>query len=854
MVTYPLMDALAGLNADSADVVLDRFVGYAAARGLQLYSAQEEAVLELVSGKHVILTTPTGSGKSLVATAMIFRTMAAGGRSFYTCPIKALVSEKFFNLCQDFGPERVGMMTGDASINRDAPIICCTAEVLMNMALRQGDDAGADAVIMDEFHYYTDRERGVAWQVPLLLLEKTRFLLMSATLGNPEFFADVLKGLTGVEASIVRSGQRPVPLDFTYAETPLHETVERLLHDRKAPIYLVNFTQKLAAEEAQNLMSVNVCSREEKQAIHDALKDFRFDTPYGKELQRFVRHGIGIHHAGLLPKYRLMVEKLSQQGLLKVISGTDTLGVGVNIPIRTVLFTRLCKFDGQKTVILSVREFKQIAGRAGRKGFDDAGSVVVQAPEHAIENLRIEAKKAADPGKHKKLQKAKPPEKGYVHWDRQTFERLVERPPEDLQSRFSIGHGMLLQLIMAAPAVRGGGYGRLVTLVARSHQTDRDKQHLRRHAAVLFRSLRNAGIIRTAPVPMMARGRFVEMQPGFQKDFSLHHALGLFLLETLPALDVQADSYALDVLSLVESILENPDIILLRQMDKLKKDAMARMKAEGMEFDKRIEELDKITHPKPNADFIYERFNAFAEQHPWVGRDNIRPKGVAREMFEQFLTFHQFIRDYELQRSEGLLLRYLSDVYKALAQSVPDRFKDDRVLDLVAFLRVTIRGVDSSLVDEWESLRSPEPAGPAAPAASTDGQESGPTVVDLGVQTRMRVARIRTEMHRLMRALALGDFEDAVGGLWAGQTPWTPERLDALFKPYVTAHGKPRLDHEARGTAFTRIEEDGPRQWRVRQVLLDDEGPTPFFLEARVDLQERTGAEGPLLTLESLGQ
>jgi superfamily II RNA helicase len=527
MGAHPLLDALNGLAPGDTDAILDRFVGYVAARGLSLYPAQEEAVLELLGGKHVLLTTPTGSGKSLVATAMMFRSMAMKQRAVYTCPIKALVSEKFFALCQEFGPDNVGMLTGDASINRDAPILCCTAEILMNMALRDAEDSPISNVVVDAFHYYADRDLGVAWQVPLLLMKNSTFLLMSATLGNPEFFKDHLEGFTGREAAIVSSAQRPVPLEYIYSENPLHECVERLLHNRKAPIYLVNFTQKLAAEEAQNLMSVNVCSREEKQAIADELKGFRFDTPYGKELQRFIRHGIGIHHAGLLPKYRLLVEKLAQQGLLKVISGTDTLGVGVNIPIRTVLFTRLCKFDGEKTLVLSIREFKQISGRAGRKGHDDEGTVVVQAPEHEIENLRIDEKKQRDPGKYKKLQKQRPPEKGYMHWDRNTFDKLVQKPPEDLQSRFSINHGVLLQLLMARPAIRGGGYGRLITLIQRCHQTDRDKKLLRRQGAMLFRSLRRAGLVKLVPVPM-ARGHVVEMMEGLQKDFGLHQALGLF--------------------------------------------------------------------------------------------------------------------------------------------------------------------------------------------------------------------------------------------------------------------------------------------------------------------------------------
>lgn len=407
-----------GPAPDSSEI-LERFVRFVSEEGISLYPAQEEAILELFDGKHVILNTPTGSGKSLVAAALHFYAMARRMRSVYTAPIKALANEKFFWLCDAFGAENVGLLTGDASINPRAPIVCCTAEILANMCLRE-ESPDVDFVVMDEFHYYGDRERGMAWQVPLLTLSHGTFLLMSATLGDTSRIEESLLELTGRKAVVVRSFERPVPLEFEYSLTPLHETIQRLVESGRAPIYLVSFSQRAAAERAQDLMSVNFSSREEKEAIRQALDGFRFDTPYGKELSRFLRHGIGLHHAGLLPKYRLLVEKLSQEGLLKVVSGTDTLGVGVNIPIRTVLFTQLCKYDGEKVGILSVRDFLQIAGRAGRKGFDDVGYVVAQAPEHVIENLRIAQKMAENP--KKKLQKKAAPTRGYAHWDEKTFE------------------------------------------------------------------------------------------------------------------------------------------------------------------------------------------------------------------------------------------------------------------------------------------------------------------------------------------------------------------------------------------------------------------------------------------------
>ena len=406
------------------DVLLGRFLDYVEGRRLQLYPAQESAILELFEEKNVVLNTPTGSGKSLVATALHFQAIAQGRRSIYTCPIKALVNEKFMALCREFGPDNVGLSTGDASVNRDAPILCCTAEILANIALREGAAANVQEVVMDEFHYYADRERGVAWQVPLLTLPQTRFLLMSATLGDTTFFEEELTRLNGRPTVGVSSTDRPVPLEHAYSELPLAKTLESLVADGKAPVYVVHFTQLEAAQSAQDFTSINVCTREEKAALANAVEGFKFSSPYGPDIKKWLRHGIGLHHAGLLPKYRVLIEQLAQKGLLKVICGTDTLGVGINVPIRTVLFTRLCKYDGQKTGILSARDFHQIAGRAGRKGFDDRGWVVAQAPEHVIENLKLAEKSARD---GKKTVKRQPPEKNFVNWDKNTFLRLICR-------------------------------------------------------------------------------------------------------------------------------------------------------------------------------------------------------------------------------------------------------------------------------------------------------------------------------------------------------------------------------------------------------------------------------------------
>ena len=803
------------------DTVLDRFLAVVAERGLRPYPEQEEAMLELFAGNNVILGTPTGSGKSLVAAAFHFKALCAGERSVYTCPIKALVNEKFLSLCRDFGPENVGMMTGDASVNPHAPVLCCTAEILANMALAHGEKADLRAVVMDEFHYYSDPDRGYAWQVPLLTMPQARFLLMSATLGPTEFFERELTRLTGAPAVTVRSDVRPVPLEFEYSEAPLTERVEALLAGDRAPVYLVHFTQRDAAEAAQNLMSLDVCSKEEKAALSVALQKVRFNSPYGKEVKRWLRAGIGVHHAGLLPKYRVLVETLAQKGLLKLICGTDTLGLGINVPIRTVVFTQLSKYDGHKAAILSVRDFRQIAGRAGRKGFDDRGYVIVQAPEHVVENKRAEEKAAGDAKKQRKLVKRRPPD-GFVGWDANTFERLRTAPMEGMISRFEVTHGMLL-LVLSRDE---DGCRVMRRLIEDCHETPNRKRKLRHRAWQLFRSLLEREIV--AWIPPEPSGRKLRVNVELQEDFSLHQALSLYLIDTLPLLDRESPDYPFDVLTLCESIVEDPDQILRKQVDRLKTEKMAEMKAAGVHYEERIAKLDEIEHPKPLREFLYETFNTFAAAHPWVEEENVRPKSIAREMFEQYLSFADYIRNYGLERSEGLLLRHLSQVWKVLAQTVPDGAKTDEVVEMEIYFRELIRGIDSSLLEEWERLRDP-----GFVAAEGEDKPTRPAAVD--------VTRDVAGFRRLVRTAILGFLQDVAGRNWEGavsrlQTgeaaapaegePASDEArcVEAAFSGYFEARGRFRLDPEGRSTKHTHWAEDRDAgEWAVSQVLVDGE-------------------------------
>jgi len=817
------------------DSLYAAFVDWTGDQGLTLYPHQDEALIEIVSGANVILSTPTGSGKSLVATAAHFAALATGIRSFYTAPIKALVSEKFFALCDIFSPASVGMMTGDGSVNAGAPIICCTAEVLANIALRHGADADAGLVIMDEFHYYADPDRGWAWQVPLIELPRAQFLLMSATLGDVTRFEQDLTRRTGRPTAVISSAERPVPLIFRFVIDPLHETIEELLATKQAPIYVVHFTQAAAVEQAQALMSVNVCSRAEKDEIASMIGRFRFTAGFGKTLSRLVRHGIGVHHAGMLPRYRRLVETLAQAGLLKVICGTDTLGVGINVPIRTVLFTALSKYDGTVTRLLQAREFHQIAGRAGRAGFDDTGTVVVQAPEHVIANEKALAKAGDDPKKRRKVVRKKPPP-GLVSWGRPTFDRLVAAEPEPLKSSFAVSHAMLLNVISRP----GDAFASMRHLLTENDE-DRPAQRKHIHRAIeIYRALLAGGVVERLDEPD-SEGRMVRLTVDLQEDFALNQPLSPLALATIELLDVTSPDYPLDVLSVIEATLDNPRPVLAAQLFRARGEAVAEMKAEGVEYEARMELLDSVSYPKPLAELLDAAYAIYQRGHPWVADYELAPKSVARDMYERAMTFTEYISWCGLARSEGLLLRYLADAYKALRQTVPDEAKTEELADLIEWLGEMVRQVDSSLLDEWERLVNPE----AVEAGQLDERPPAVTGNVRAFRVLVRNALFRrVELAALRRWDELGELDAEAG--------WDADAWAQALESYFAEHGEIGTGPDARGPAMLIVETD-PDLWRVRQIFDDPAGDHDWGFSAEVDLAGSDEAGEAVIWITAVG-
>ncbi|QYG12158.1 RNA helicase [Microbacterium sp. PAMC22086] len=838
MTSTPRLDPALVPDAADPDAVYLAFVEWAESTGISLYPAQDEAVIEIVSGNNLILSTPTGTGKSLVAIGAHFSALVAGRRSYYTAPIKALVSEKFFALVDVFGAENVGMVTGDSSVNADAPIICCTAEILANLSLRQGTDADVGQVVMDEFHFYADPDRGWAWQVPLLELPQAQFILMSATLGDVTELATDLTRRTGRETATVTGVERPVPLHFFYETTPIHETIDDLLSTGQAPIYVVHFSQAAAMERAQALSSTKVATREQRDEIAALIAEFRFTTAFGKTLSRFLRAGIGVHHAGMLPKYRRLVEQLAQRGLLRVICGTDTLGVGINVPIRTVLLTALTKFDGTRMRQLNAREFHQIAGRAGRAGYDTAGTVVAQAPEHESENVAAVKKAGDDPKKKRKIVRKKAPD-GFVSWGEPSFRKLIDAVPETLTSHMQITSAMMLNVI-----ARGGDvFANMRALVYDNHEPRKRQRELAIRAIGIYRTLRESGIVEKTPEGDIRLT--VDLQPNFALNQPLSpFALAAFeLLDPDPSAGTGTGSYALDMISIVESTLDDPRAVLSQQEFQARGEAVAAMKAEGIEYDERMELLEQITYPKPLDELLTAAFETFSAAQPWIRDFELHPKSVVRDMYERAMSFGEYVAYYKIARSEGVVLRYLSDAYRAASQTIPEEFKDEDLRDLIEWLGELVRQVDSSLLDEWEELIAGVDNGRFDPHAP-DEPIVPPAPKRLTSNIRAFRILVRNELFRRVQLAAREDV-DALAELdpGFGADAWS-DALDGYFAD----HDEILTGADARSSKLLILTE-GATSWSVRQIFDDPAGDHDWGITATIDLADSDDAGQAVVTV-----
>lgn len=862
--SHPLFDLLP-LTPDHKLIPIDpedalmRYSSWVQSQGITLWPHQEEALLDLASNEHVILGTPTGSGKSLVAVGMCYFACTQNKTIYYTAPIKALVSEKFFYLVKLFGKDLVGMITGDCVINSEAPIICCTAEILAQDALRWETDSDIKLVCMDEFHYFGDKDRGWAWQVPLLVLKDTQFLLMSATLGDTTALAQKLKSLTQRDVSTITNAPRPVPLSYSYSTLSLEASVELIMQQRGVPVYIVCFAQSEAQKSAAALASFGISNKEEREEIKKELAGFNFSTAYGKELKRLLLCGVGVHHAGMLPRYRLLVERLAQKGLLPVICGTDTLGVGINVPIHTVVLRALAKYDGRRMRILNSREFHQITGRAGRSGFDTEGVVVSLATPYEIERLRARAKAANDPKKLKRIKVPKPPE-GYVGWSEHTFQKLIESEPEALTPRLKITHAMVLAEVMHG----GAAYARLHALIKNSFQTAEEQEKLIHACQEIFATLMDAGVI----VREEATGAAV--QPGddtagdqpaagttsdtaattagdtnatvaadtwenasyalakdIPSDFALDQMLAPFVIAACELIDRESPNYALDIVSLVEASLENPPQIMKALVKEAKNKALAEMKMEGIDYEERMERLENVSYEKPLKELIDVAYMRYCAEVPWAKDFQLYPKSIVRAMLESANDFKGYVQKISISRSEGTLLRYLSDAWRVLAKTIPQEFINDDLERIISWLHMLIRTTDSSLLDEWEmdSLTAKAPQTPrVGPAQIVEDPHGLEIMIHNALFKRVLLASKND-------SAALGKLDEPFG--------FYERKWRSVLDEFFEAHEALYINQDARSKRYFSVdtrEEKTQHLWHAHISFLDAEGDIDFGISADVDL------------------
>lgn len=851
-----------------AEELVSAFERWVASRGLELYPHQEEALYALAAGEHAVVASPTGSGKSLVAIAAIFVALARGGTSYYTAPLKALVSEKFFDMVEVFGAHNVGMVTGDSSINAGAPVVCATAEILANIALREGARADVAVAISDEFHYYGDPQRGWAWQVPLLELPQAQHVLLSGTLGDMTAINADLEERTGRTVAYITGAHRPVPLVYSWSVENLPELVHDLCTTHQAPAYVVFSSQKAAVEGAQSFLNLAVATKEQKEAIAAALGGFKFGPGFGQKLSRLIRAGIGVHHAGVLPRYRRLVEKLAQAGVLRVICGTDTLGVGINVPIRTVVMTSLAKFDGRKQRHLHAREFHQIAGRAGRAGFDSVGYVIAQAPEHEIENAKARAKAGDDPKKLAKL-KLKKAEEGTISWSESTFKRLCEAEPEVLVPRLTVTHSMVLAMLKRP----GNGWADLMHLLTHNHLPAGQHPALVERAEELYQTLIRCGVIVEKPAEWREAHPEeppVEFAVDVPDNFVLNSPLAPFALAVLDMLDPESPEYPLDVISVMEAVQEDPKQILFALERAEKSRVATRLKNEGVGYHELVNELDGVTWPQPLKEQLEAALDIYANTSPWVLDYELHPKSILRAMVEEGLNFTEFISRYQVGIGEGVLLRYLTDLYKALKQTVPPSALTPELAAIIDWTGTLLASVDSSLLAEWEALRDgrrPDISEPTGDELAFGSNADGS--IDFARNRAKTTRDIRNALFQRVDALYADDYDSLEA--WDSWCGWDADRWEDAMEPYWDTYDFLGIDDDARSSQFFHLNtspteadylsagcsEDEAAQWAERtawlahQIFDDGEGDNSWGIWAAVDLTASTAAGHVIVTIVS---
>jgi len=656
---------------------------------LEPYPVQEQAFARIFAGESVLVTVPTGTGKTLMAKAGIHKALESGQRAVYTTPLRALTEEKYRELCEDFGEVNVGFATGDFKVNREAPIQVEVAEILWNRIFGDRGKCPADIVIMDEGHYFNDFERGYVWEQSIIGLHPdAQLVILSATVGRPEQFCHWVELTRRVPMKLVESRERKVPLYHEYHESYLIETVRELAAAGDVPAIIFVFGRERCFETARLLKSCRrFTSDEEKQRIESLCDEALLDSGVGKELRALLVHGIGIHHAGILPRYKRLVEEMALERLVKFVVSTETISAGINLPAKRVVFPSLRKYIRRKARLVTPAEYHQMSGRAGRPQFDKEGIALVLAPEDVVQEMRKEIKDAKKKGyrvDEDKIRRgvhararAEAKRRDDVIWDADIHQQLVKGEPAELRSKTRITAEQVLAIGLPdltveslpgageEPEGEGGESGDaaqpsgvrphekldIVTVVDNLLLTERRRRESQKLLAQVTDNLRAIGVIDE-------HGKQVAGEMISQ----LHGMDGLFLYYAFMNHQFEYD----DCRELVEFLIDHDVIqrILDRKVWEQRKewirDRLREKRQENPQVTwEDVEEEYEREFPRQlsRVETIHQEFSAKLP-HPELHGGKVQ-KSVFATLEEEELGFLEFVDRHGLAHEEGSLFSYL---------------------------------------------------------------------------------------------------------------------------------------------------------------------------------------------------
>ncbi len=707
----------------AADIELAFYEKFLWGRGIEPYPVQEQAIRHIVAGTSVLVTVPTGTGKTLMAKAALQAAVMRGERAIYTTPLRALTEEKYRELCADFGDENVGFATGDYKVNREAPIQVEVAEILWNRVVGDKSVCPAEVVVMDEGHYFNDPERGYVWEQSIIGLDpRSQLVILSATVGRPDRFCQWASLTRRVPMELVESRERKVPLVHDFREEPLIDTVRELAHKGDVPAIVFVFGREQCFEVARLLKSCRRFTTDEEKAKVEALCDEAL-LPGGvaNELRPLFSHGIGIHHAGILPRYKQLVEQLALERLIKFVVSTETIAAGINLPARTVVFPSLRKFIKNEPRMVTAAEYHQMAGRAGRPQFDDRGLAITLAPEEIVSELKKELRDAAkrpayDEGKVRKSvynkARSEAQRKGDIIWTPESHAELVRGEPAELRSKTKITTEQVLAIglpDLATTALPGAGFVApkktelaermaeaeaslppsmrldIVTMIDNLLLEDRERRGLHKTLAQLVDNLRAIEVIDQHGTQVA--GMMIRQLQGMD---------GLFIWYALYNHDLDY----VELRQLVEFLVDHD--IIQRQLDRKEEDkkrewVKARLRELRLEnpqltWDDVVAEWER-EHPRPltKVEEVFQAFSA-AVPHPEL-HGGKKPKNVWATMEDSGMSFLEFVAAEGLQHEEGNLFSYLVRVMN-FANKLGEASHLDQLCDLSDRVRALLARID----------------------------------------------------------------------------------------------------------------------------------------------------------------